>query len=124
MQVEIDPAAEHPPFEQLRRQVVAQIADGVLAPGDKLPPVRQLAASLGLAANTVARAYRELEAEGYVITGGRAGTMVAHSARSAAAVAAHAESAAAAFVTTMRSLGLTAEQIAAAVSRALTSAHR
>jgi len=58
----------------------------VLAAGAKLPPVRQLAAELGLAANTVARSYRELEQAGLVETRGRAGTLVtARAARTPAA---------------------------------------
>jgi DNA-binding transcriptional regulator YhcF (GntR family) len=65
-----------PPFEQIRRQLAGQIADGVLAAGSRLPTVRRLAAELGLAANTIARAYRELESAGLVETRGRAGTVV------------------------------------------------
>ena len=58
----------------------------MLAAGAKLPPVRQLAAELGLAANTVARSYRELEQAGLVETRGRAGTLVtARAARTPAA---------------------------------------
>ena len=45
-------------------------------PGTKLPTVRALAADLGLATNTVARAYRELEALGVIETRGRAGSVV------------------------------------------------
>ena len=72
----IDPDSSIPPFEQLRIQVAAMTAASELEPGQKLPTVRQLAADLGLAANTVARAYRELEADGVVSTQGRRGTFV------------------------------------------------
>jgi DNA-binding transcriptional regulator YhcF (GntR family) len=72
----IDPDSSVPPFEQLRTQVAAMTAAGELEPGQKLPTVRQLAADLGLAANTVARAYRELEADGVISTHGRRGTFV------------------------------------------------
>lgn len=72
-----DPASPEPPFEQVRRQVAAGAADGSLPPGHKLPTVRQLAADLGLAVNTVARAYRELESDGVIETHGRRGTFVA-----------------------------------------------
>ncbi len=75
--IEIDPGSAVPPFEQLREAVIARIASGKLAPGSKLPPVRSLAAELGLAANTVARSYKELEAAGFVQTQGRNGTIVA-----------------------------------------------
>lgn len=53
-----------PPYEQIRGQLATMIASGVLRPGDQLPSIRQLAADLGLAANTVARSYRELVAAG------------------------------------------------------------
>lgn len=65
-----------PPYEQLRRQLVDLVDSGVLGPGERLPPVRQLAADLGLAVGTVARAYRELDAAGIVVTRRGAGTRV------------------------------------------------
>lgn len=65
------------PFEQLRSQIAGRVARGELGPGSRLPTVRALAADLGLAVNTVARAYRELEQDGVVITRGRKGTFVA-----------------------------------------------
>ena len=55
-----------PPYEQLRRQLTQLIGSGALTPGQRLPPLRQLAADLGLAVGTVARTYRELEADGLV----------------------------------------------------------
>jgi GntR family transcriptional regulator len=75
--VSVDPAAAEPPYEQVRDQLAGLIGRGDLAEGDRLPTVRALAADLGLAVNTVARAYKELEAEGLVTTGRRAGTVVA-----------------------------------------------
>lgn len=72
----VDPDSAVAPFEQLRTQVAAMAAGGTLTPGQKLPTVRQLAADLGLAANTVARAYRELEADNIITTHGRRGTFV------------------------------------------------
>jgi DNA-binding transcriptional regulator YhcF (GntR family) len=77
--ISIDHESEVPPFEQLRSQLAAAVTRGDLAPGTRLGTVRQTAAELGLAANTVARAYRELEADGVVVTRGRKGTFV-HSA--------------------------------------------
>lgn len=76
MIVEIDPHSPLPPYEQLRQQIAAMITTGTLAPGTRLPPIRQVAADLVLATGTVARAYRELETERLVITGGRRGTRV------------------------------------------------
>lgn len=72
----IDHNAATPPFEQLRVQVVEQVRAGRLSAGAKLPTVRGLAADLGLAVNTVAKAYRELETDGIIETRGRAGSFV------------------------------------------------
>ena len=74
--LQVDPAAG-PPYEQIRAQVAGLIDDGTLGEGERLPTVRALAAELGVAVNTVARAYKELEADGLVVTAGRAGTVVA-----------------------------------------------
>ena len=79
--VTIDLTAADPPFQQVRAQVARRIADGDLREGDRLPTVRALATELGLAVNTVARAYKELEADGLVTTGRRAGTVVAPGAQ-------------------------------------------
>ncbi|GAB3442202.1 hypothetical protein GCM10027517_18890 [Phycicoccus ginsengisoli] len=79
--VTIDLTAADPPFEQVRAQVARRIAGGDLREGDRLPTVRALATELGLAVNTVARAYKELEADGLVTTGRRAGTVVAPGAQ-------------------------------------------
>ena len=72
----IDSASATPPFEQVRTQIATAVAAGQLDAGTKLPTVRQLAADLGLATNTVARAYRELEADAVIATHGRRGTFV------------------------------------------------
>ncbi len=74
--ITIDPTSTVPPFEQVRTTIARQVNDHTLAVGTKLPTVRQLAADLGIAVNTVARAYRELEEAGLVETRGRAGTFV------------------------------------------------
>jgi DNA-binding transcriptional regulator YhcF (GntR family) len=74
--ITVDGASPVPPFEQVRLQLAAQITDRVLVPGTRLPTVRALANDLGLAVNTVARSYRELEAAGLVETRGRGGTVV------------------------------------------------
>jgi DNA-binding transcriptional regulator YhcF (GntR family) len=65
-----------PPYEQLVDAVIASIARGRWLPGDRLPTVRGLARELGLAPNTVARAYRRLEDDGWLVGRGRAGTFV------------------------------------------------
>ncbi|HLN75423.1 MAG TPA: GntR family transcriptional regulator [Nocardioidaceae bacterium] len=75
-QITIDHDSAVPPFEQLRSQVARRVASGELPPGTRLGTVRQTATELGLAVNTVARAYKELEADGVVVTRGRQGTFV------------------------------------------------
>lgn len=74
--ITVDTRSPVPPFEQVRAQLAAGIADGQIAAGTRLPPVRRMADDLGLAVNTVARAYRELETAGLVETRGRGGTVV------------------------------------------------
>lgn len=74
--IRIDIDAKAPPFEQIKASIVAAIADGSLPAGHRLPSIRQLAGDLGVAANTVARSYRELETGGFVLSHGRRGTVV------------------------------------------------
>lgn len=102
----VDPAADAAPFEQLRQQLAAAAADGRLPAGTRLPPVRALAGSLGLAAGTVARTYRELEADGVVRTQGRRGTFVTGAQDDDG----DARAAAAAYVAVARRRGLTRAQ--------------
>ncbi|MEZ5087822.1 MAG: GntR family transcriptional regulator [Tessaracoccus sp.] len=115
----IDPHAPQPPFEQLRRQLIEQIVSRQLPAGTKLPPVRRLAADLALAPNTVARTYRELEAEGYLITRGRNGTIVAPIAAPTDEVQRQAEDLTTTYVTAMRQLGFGPDAIIGAVRQVL-----
>ncbi|MCK0114057.1 GntR family transcriptional regulator [Ornithinimicrobium sp. F0845] len=117
----IDPASSEPPFAQLHAQILAQVADGILTPGDRLPTVRRLAGDLGIAPNTVARAYRELEADGVLEGRGRAGTFVRSTVtagRTAPAVAS-ARAAAEKYAESARSLGLAPGEALALVRQAL-----
>lgn len=75
--LELGSRDDGPPFAQIRAGVLSLIAEGHLQPGERLPTVRELAGQLELAPNTVARAYRELEADGVLETRGRRGTFVA-----------------------------------------------
>jgi DNA-binding transcriptional regulator YhcF (GntR family) len=75
--VTIDSLSAEPPYEQVRRQIAQGASSGALPAGHKRPPVRQLAADLGLAVNTVAKAYKALEADGVIETHGRGGTLIA-----------------------------------------------
>lgn len=100
--LKVDPTAATPPFDQLRSQIIDGVRGGRLTAGTRLPTVRDLAGRLGLAANTVARSYRELESAGILETRGRLGTFVACADPSDAAMAA----AATAYADVARSLGL------------------
>ena len=117
--LKIEAGASAPPFEQLREQLIEQIMGRVLPAGTKLPPVRGLAEQLGIAPGTVARAYRELEAEGYVITQGRGGTIVAPIAAADAQTAERGAALAGDYVAQMRLLGFGDEAILAEVNRHL-----
>src|SRR3984957_16491211 len=60
----VDGQADRPLFDQLRGQIIEAVRAGTLPPGSRLPTVRELAGELGLAVNTVARAYRGVRAAG------------------------------------------------------------
>jgi DNA-binding transcriptional regulator YhcF (GntR family) len=77
----IDASQPVPPYEQIRSQLATMVASGVLAPGVRLPTIRQLAADLDIAPGTVTRAYRELEQSGDIRSRGRHGTFVAEGKR-------------------------------------------
>ena len=113
--LQVDPTSSVPPFEQLREQITAQVETGELRAGDRLPTVRRLAEDLGIAANTVARAYRTLEGDGLLEGRGRAGTFVADDDSGRAARAA-----ARTYATTIRALGLSPDEAVELVRRALT----
>ncbi|MFC9772274.1 MULTISPECIES: GntR family transcriptional regulator [unclassified Pseudarthrobacter] len=75
--ITVDLRSATPPYEQIRSQISSLVAVGVLQAGSRLPTVRSLAADLGIAAGTVARAYKELEAAGVVESRRRGGTFIA-----------------------------------------------
>lgn len=112
----IDPGSPVPPFEQLRAGLVDAVSSGELAAGARLPTVRRLAAELGIAPGTVARAYRELEAAGVIETRGRNGTFVSFDADPARR---QLQRAAAAFAAQVRDLHLDTEEALAVVTAAL-----
>lgn len=119
MELSVDHDSEVPPFEQLRRRLIVDITSRRLPEGTRLPSVRALASELGLAAGTVARTYKELEAEGYVATRGRAGTVVTGIAAVDQQSQRRADELATMYVAAMRGLGLGDDAIVAALRRAL-----
>ena len=57
-----------PIYEQIKQEFTRLILSGAIAPGEKLPSVRDLAGTLSINPNTIQRAYRELEADGYLVS--------------------------------------------------------
>ncbi|NUR51241.1 MAG: GntR family transcriptional regulator [Hamadaea sp.] len=120
MIVEVDTGSAVPVYEQIRAQLATMIETGLLPAGRQLPPVRQLAADLGLAINTAARAYRELEAAGLVTSRVRHGTVVAdRSTLSPTQIADRLRDAAIEYAAIARRLGVPAERAEAVVRSAL-----
>ncbi|MEW9527413.1 GntR family transcriptional regulator [Microbispora sp. NPDC049125] len=114
----IDAASPVPPFEQLRAQLARQIQDRTLAVGARLPTIRHLAADLGLAVNTVGRAYRELEEAGLIETRGRAGSFVSSAGEEGRE---RARRAAADYAAVIASVGIDTTEAIRIVQAALTS---
>jgi DNA-binding transcriptional regulator YhcF (GntR family) len=111
--ITLDASSSDPPYAQIRAQIAVQVSSGRLGPGTQLPTVRALAAELGVAANTVARAYRELEHAGVVTTRGRAGTLVNGDDADRAS-----KEAAKSYADTMRALGVGQDEALDLVRRA------
>ncbi|MBI1312469.1 GntR family transcriptional regulator [bacterium] len=77
MQIHVSDSNGTPFYQQVVSQIKLLAASGRLEPGEQLPPVRKLAEQLLINPNTVARAYRELEAEGVVTARRGAGVFIA-----------------------------------------------
>ncbi len=116
MLIQVDATLPDPPYDQIKTQIAGLVASGELTPGDRLPTVRRLAADLGLAPNTVARAYRELELTGVIDTRGRAGTFVSGNQVDRAAREAASE-----YARQATALGLSTAEALALVERSLTT---
>lgn len=118
LDIVIDSDSSVPPFEQLRRRIVELVRDGELIAGTKLPTVRGMAETLGIAPNTVAKTYRELEQLGVLETRGRAGTFIADSGDPTRSLA---QQATIEYVASVRVLGMSDEEIIEFVEAALRS---
>ncbi|MGD6979519.1 MULTISPECIES: GntR family transcriptional regulator [Citricoccus] len=119
-EISLDLSSPVPPFEQIRSRVAALIDAGTLAPGARLPSVRSLAADLGIAVGTVARAYRELEGTGHVQSRRRHGTTVAGSPPAPPAPSqAELDGAADQFIARATAAGLGPDQVLSLVRRRL-----
>ncbi len=78
MQFRINNASDRPVYQQIMDQVKRDIAMGRLIKNEKLPTVRQLAGQIAINPNTIAKAYRQLEQEGIIVTKAGAGAFVAN----------------------------------------------
>lgn len=78
MQFRIENASSRPVYQQIIDQVKRDIALGRLLKDEKLPTVRQLAKQLTINPNTIAKAYRQLEQEGIIVTKPGSGAFVAN----------------------------------------------
>lgn len=83
MLITLNPDADVPVFQQIHDEIVLAIARGQLLAGEKLDPVRQVAADIGINPATVKKAYDLLVADGLVETAGRSGSIVRPGAHSA-----------------------------------------
>ena len=104
-----------PFYEQVKEDLRRLVVSGALRPGDKLPSVRELAGQLAINPNTIQRAYRELEAEGYIVSVPGKGSFAAeredeNDRRRAELLARLSET-----VRELRWLGMSAEEIAAKI---------
>jgi len=115
----IDLDSPVPLGEQLVAGLRRLIASSSLRPGDELPPVRQLAADLGINLNTVARAYRELEADGLATTSRGRGTRVTADRGTRNASAERVAAQVRALLTEAKLAGLGAGEVRALVDRTL-----
>jgi len=77
MKIIISNASSEPIYEQIGKQIKAQIISGDLKEGDGLPSIRKLAQELHISVITTKRSYEELEKEGFIDTVGGKGTFVA-----------------------------------------------
>lgn len=105
------------PWRQVRDQIVDLIQLGQFGPlplGSRLPAIRQLAKDLGLAPGTVARAYKELEADGTLKTARRHGTIVA---AVPSAQTSPLDRLASDYISTAQSLGISREDAVEAVEK-------
>ena len=73
----ISPADPDPMYKQVIDQIKDAIANGTLAPDERLPSIREMSNELKISPITIKRAYRDLENEGYIITRSGLGSFIA-----------------------------------------------
>ena len=105
-----------PIYEQIQAELRRLMLTGALPPGSRLPSVRELAGQLAINPNTIQRAYRELESEGYILSVAGKGSFVAQVDRLAEQQK-KALNAFRAAAQRLRALGLSAEALASLLTQ-------
>lgn len=100
-----------PIYEQIQSELRRLMLTGVLPPGSRLPSVRELAGQLAINPNTIQRAYRELEADGYILSVAGKGSFVAQLDRLAAQQRQQAQAAFVAAAARLRALGADEQEL-------------
>ena len=106
-----------PIYEQIQSELRRLMLTGVLPPGSRLPSVRELAGQLAINPNTIQRAYRELESDGYILSVAGKGSFVAQVDKLAEQQKKQAVEAFQAAAQRLRALGLSGEELAALLAQ-------
>ena len=109
--IHLDYRDARPIYNQITCGILEQIRTGILQPGDRLPSVRELASQLTINPNTIQRAYRELEAEGHIVTVAGKGCFVCEPTPTHGDLAAQLQTLADA-VAALTALGISREELA------------
>lgn len=117
----VDPRNKQPLYQQIMDQIVLLVSTGSLDIGEQLPSIRDLATSLGINPNTVARAYTELEQRGIIDTIPKKGAFVADISLTKE-IKTEARANLADFFINYRNLGLSAEEIRSLAEEAFSNA--
>ena len=115
--VHLDYRDSRPIYAQIVDGFREQITGGVLRPGEKLPSVRDLAAQLAINPNTIQRAYRELELDGYILSVAGKGSFVAQIDQLAEQQKKQAVDAFCTAAQRLRALGLSGEELASLLAQ-------
>ena len=108
----LDYRDSRPLYQQVKDSLRRMMLTGLLEPDEKLPSVRSLATQLAINPNTIQRAYRELEADGYILSVAGKGSFVAQVDQLAEQQKKQAVDAFRAAAQKLRQLGLTRAQLA------------
>ena len=106
-----------PIYEQIQAELRRLMLTGALPPGSRLPSVRELAGQLAINPNTIQRAYRELELDGYILSVAGKGSFVAQIDQLAEQQKKQAVDALWTAAQRLRALGLSGEELASLLAQ-------